>query len=214
MKGEKTQSTYIFLATNWNSSIKSSNLEIFPLHNLVDLGHFYILKVLCIDQNHIFEVEIWQNLTQKKHWSRHMNSQFVAPLLLLPRLLLIKYWHATFWKRKNIIFISSLFWCLIHISQTSLELFFELWRNVKQKSSNSNVPSFVNLPMLHILENMREVENSQDVWKLSQKVTFFFILCWCLLNMHFGPFNTPLSQVQMQQFVYLAISYGCLLLTL
>jgi hypothetical protein len=91
MKGEKTQSTYIFLATNWNSSIKSSNLEIFPLHNLVDLGHFYILKVLCIDQNHIFEVEIWQNLTQKKHWSRHMNSQFVAPLLLLPRLLLIKY---------------------------------------------------------------------------------------------------------------------------
>jgi hypothetical protein len=41
MKEEKTQNPSIFLATYWNSSLKSGDLEFFFLQNLATLGDFF-----------------------------------------------------------------------------------------------------------------------------------------------------------------------------
>ncbi len=115
-----------------------------------------------------------------------------------------------FWK-KQIIFISSLFWCLVHISQAWLKLFFELWI-MWNKSLATPMSQVLLICPCYIYWKMREVK-SRCV-KIVSKGCLSFILCGCLLDMHFGPFNTPLSQLQMEQFVYSAISYGCLLLNL
>jgi hypothetical protein len=57
MKVEKEPESFYILATYWNLSEKSGNLEIlYP--NLANLGPFFPWKLLCIGQNHIFQVEV------------------------------------------------------------------------------------------------------------------------------------------------------------
>jgi uncharacterized membrane protein len=68
MKTKKTQNPSIFLATHWNLSLKSG-----------DLDKFFHEKNLCIVLNHIFQVEVWRSFAkkrkekkrkEKKHWRR------------------------------------------------------------------------------------------------------------------------------------------------
>jgi hypothetical protein len=63
MKVEKNQNPLIFPATYWNLSQTSGNLKTF----FSKFGEFLLfLPWKILGQNHIFEVKIWQNCTQKK----------------------------------------------------------------------------------------------------------------------------------------------------
>jgi hypothetical protein len=57
MKAEKKQNPSIFLATYWNSSLKSGDLDCL-FGKSGEFGGFLPLKILCICQNHIFQVTI------------------------------------------------------------------------------------------------------------------------------------------------------------
>jgi hypothetical protein len=50
MKEEKTQNPSIFLATYWNSSLKSGDLEFFSF-KIWQLWAIFSLEILCIGQN-------------------------------------------------------------------------------------------------------------------------------------------------------------------
>ncbi len=62
---EKRIISYSWLPTQ--TYHKNQVIWIFFLWNLTNLGHFFSSKILCIGQNlFFFQVEIWQNFTQKK----------------------------------------------------------------------------------------------------------------------------------------------------
>jgi hypothetical protein len=56
----------MLLATYWNLLIMKNwwfgNLFV---ENLVNFSHYFPWKILCLDRNHIIQVEIWQNFAQK-----------------------------------------------------------------------------------------------------------------------------------------------------
>jgi len=62
---EKNQNCSIFLATYWNLSQNSGNLQFIFLKS-GKFGPLFPWKILCIGQNHIFQVNIWQNFIKKK----------------------------------------------------------------------------------------------------------------------------------------------------
>lgn len=68
---QKNMDPSIFLANFWNLFLKSENLKLLCAINLKKSGKFvsfFPLKILCTDPNHIFQVKIWKNFTQNKHW--------------------------------------------------------------------------------------------------------------------------------------------------
>jgi len=54
------------LATYWNLAQNSGNLEIY-FFEIWQIWAIFPWKILCIGQNHIFQVEIWQNYKKRKH---------------------------------------------------------------------------------------------------------------------------------------------------
>jgi hypothetical protein len=63
---EKNQNHSIFLATYWNLSQNSGDSDFIFLKS-GKFGPFFPWKILCIGQNHTFQVEMWQNFTKKEH---------------------------------------------------------------------------------------------------------------------------------------------------
>ncbi len=65
MKAQNKQNPSIFLATYWNSSLKSGDLDCF-IWKSGEFGAFLPCKILCICQSHIFQVKIYWNFTKGK----------------------------------------------------------------------------------------------------------------------------------------------------
>jgi hypothetical protein len=65
MKVLKKQDPSIFLATKWNLSQKSENLEYYFISKSGEFGPFFPWKILCVGRNHIFQVEIWRNFAKE-----------------------------------------------------------------------------------------------------------------------------------------------------
>jgi len=63
---EKNQNCSIFLVTYWNLAQNSGNLEIY-FFEIWQIWAIFPWRILCIGQNHIFQVEIWQNFKKRKH---------------------------------------------------------------------------------------------------------------------------------------------------
>jgi hypothetical protein len=75
LKEEKTQNPSIFLATYWNSSSNSGNLQFFFLQNLVNLGFVSNSKSFRKVEIKIFRLKFGEILPKKKRWThlKHIN---------------------------------------------------------------------------------------------------------------------------------------------
>ncbi len=72
MKVEKNQDSPIFLATFWILIVKIWQFFFFnSFLKFGEFGPFFSWKVLCIDWNHIFQVEFLQKFANKKNTGKH-----------------------------------------------------------------------------------------------------------------------------------------------
>jgi hypothetical protein len=127
-----------------------------------------------------------------------------TPLLI--RFLQAKFLHV--YIVRDVIPFLTPFWCLIHISWASLEIFFWAWGATWDESltTMSQLLFFACVTCSGIWEWQGRVK------VLENKRLSSLILWKCSLNVLLWPFVFPSSQVQMEQF-FSPTSYGCLLST-